>query len=69
MFHQLLEHRYLMAERRGEDITNEDALADYLGSVLAASPKEQQLRLDTSSIPRVVRDVASDIEDSGTVEA
>ena len=25
VFHQLLEHRYLMAERRGEDVTNEDS--------------------------------------------
>ena len=35
VFHQLLEHRYLMAERRGGDVTNEDALADYVESVLA----------------------------------
>ena len=53
VFHQLLEHRYLMAEQCGEDITNEAAMADYLDSVLADSPKERQLRLDTGSIPRV----------------
>ncbi len=69
VFHQLLEHRYLMAERRGGDVTNEDALADYVESVLAASPKEQQLRLDTGSIPAVVIDSAIDPGDSGTVGA
>ncbi|HUS42661.1 MAG TPA: DUF4032 domain-containing protein [Ilumatobacteraceae bacterium] len=53
VFHQLLEHRYLLAERRGEDVTNDAALADYLESVLATSPKERQLRLDTGSIPHV----------------
>ncbi len=50
VFHQLLEHRYLMAERRGEDVTNEAAMVDYLDSVLAESPKERQLRLDTGSV-------------------
>jgi len=46
IFHQLLEHRYLLAERRGEDVKNELALADYLEGVLAATPEERQLRLD-----------------------
>lgn len=53
VFHQLLEHRYLLAERRGGDVTNEEAMADYLDSVLSVSPKERQLRLDTGSIPRL----------------
>ena len=61
VFHQLLEHRYLLAERRGEDVTNEEAMADYLQSVLAESPTERLLRLDTGSIPRIELD-------AGTVE-
>jgi deoxyribose-phosphate aldolase len=68
VFHQLLEHRYLLAERRGEDVTNQEALDDYLDSVLAGSPKERQLRLDTGSVPRILFDPASVTYSSGTVE-
>ncbi len=68
VFHQLLEHRYLMAEERGEDITNDEAMVDYLGSVLAGSPKERQLRLDTGSIPRIELDPASEGSESSTFE-
>ena len=74
IFHQLLEHRYLMAEQRGDDVTNEEAMADYLDSVLAGSPKERQLRLDTGSIPRIDVDLAlgldpaSDSSQSDTFE-
>ena len=46
VFHQFLEHRYLMSERRGVEVHNEEALADYLAGVLAATPAERQLRLD-----------------------
>lgn len=46
LFHQLLEHRYLMAEKRGGDVTTEEALADYLAGVLISAPEERQLRLD-----------------------
>ncbi len=46
LFHQLLEHRYLMAEKRGAEVTTEEALADYLAGVLPAAPEERQLRLD-----------------------
>ncbi len=42
-FHQLLEHRYLMAERAGEEVVNADALADYLGTILPTHPAEQLL--------------------------
>jgi hypothetical protein len=45
LFHQLLEHRYLMAEKRAGDVTTEEALADYLAGVLPAAPEERQLRL------------------------
>jgi hypothetical protein len=42
-------------------VTNEEAMADYLRSVLAESPTERLLRLDTGSIPRIELD-------AGTVE-
>ncbi len=56
LFHQLLEHRYLMAEQRGGEVRTSEALADYVGGVLALTPEERQLRLDTGSIPRIVFD-------------
>ena len=43
LFHQLLEHRYLMAERAGHDVANVDVLADYVATVLEARPDEQHL--------------------------
>lgn len=43
LFHQILEHRYLMAERAGHEIDNATALADYLNTILAVRPHEQQL--------------------------
>ncbi|MGK2930721.1 MAG: DUF4032 domain-containing protein [Acidimicrobiales bacterium] len=42
-FHQLLEHRYLMAERAGAEVTNPDALEDFLQTILPEHPAEQQL--------------------------
>ncbi len=42
-FHQLLEHRYLMAERAGREVMNADALADFLLDILPGHPPEQQL--------------------------
>ena len=51
LFHQLLEHRYLMAERRGGEVRTKEALEDYLAGVLADTPEERQLRLrDTGSV-------------------
>jgi hypothetical protein len=47
LFHQLLEHRYLMAEKRGAEVRTEEALEDYLAGVLVAAPEEKQLRLGT----------------------
>ncbi len=70
IFHQLLEHRYLMAERRGSEVRTRDALDDYLAGVLASTPEERQLRLDTGSIPRIEvgLDPASDSSESGTFD-
>jgi hypothetical protein len=54
IFHELLEHRYLLAERRREDVTNDEALADYIDTVLRTRPPERQLRLDDASITDTV---------------
>lgn len=40
IFHQLLEHRWYMAEKAGREITLEEALADYL-SLLEVAPVER----------------------------
>jgi hypothetical protein len=64
VFHQLLEHRYLMAERRGAEVRTSEALADYVAAVLALTPAERQLHLDTGSIPRIEFDPASATFDS-----
>lgn len=53
VFHQLLEHRYLMAEERGMEVRTSEALEDYVAVVLALTPAERQLHLDTGSIPRI----------------
>ena len=67
IFHQLLEHRWYMAEQVGHDVSIEDALADYL-RLLATAPEERvqldlkditgELRLPTMEIP-VVSDGAT----------
>lgn len=46
LFHNLLEHRYLMSERRGAEVTNEEALRDYLDGTLQHRQPERQLSLD-----------------------
>ncbi len=53
IFHQLLEHRWYLAERLGHDVTLEEALRSYLDEILATSPDER-LHIDepTAEIPR-----------------
>ena len=54
IFHQLLEHRWYLAERQGHDITLEEALPSYLDEVLVTSPDERlQLDEPTAEIPRI----------------
>jgi hypothetical protein len=43
LFHQLLEHRYLMSEREQREVSNPEALADYLAHVLPHRPAERNL--------------------------
>ena len=39
----MLDHRHAMAEAAGREVSNPEALADYLATVLADRPGEQQL--------------------------
>ncbi len=43
LFHQLLEHRYLLSERQQREVTNPEALADYLAHILPTRPAERTL--------------------------
>ena len=43
LFHEMLDHRHAMAERAGREITNPEALADYLTTVLPDRPEEKRL--------------------------
>lgn len=43
LFHQLLEHRYLLSERAQQEVSNEDALAHFVATVLPARPDERTL--------------------------
>ena len=46
IFHEFLEHRYYLSERAGREVANDEALAAYLGSVLANELPERQLDAD-----------------------
>ena len=59
IFHQLLEHRWYMAERAGTDVTMEDVIADYLG-VLADAPVERRQLEDPAT--------AEGIDSTGEIE-
>ena len=41
IFHEVLEHRWFMSERAGTSVAFEEAIADYVTSILAAKPDEQ----------------------------
>ena len=43
IFHQLLEHRWYMAERAGTDVELSEVVADYLGVLASAPPERRQL--------------------------
>ncbi len=43
IFHQLLEHRWFMAERAGHEVSYDEALADYLGLLETAPAERVQL--------------------------
>ncbi|MEO5748290.1 MAG: DUF4032 domain-containing protein [Ornithinibacter sp.] len=52
VFHEVLEHRWYLAERAQHDIPIETAIEDYLASVLPGKPDEQAvLGVDTAALP------------------
>jgi hypothetical protein len=62
IFHQLLEHRWYMAEQIGGEVTIEEALDDYL-ALLATAPKER-MQLD-----KLTGDVTGELRLAGLLEA
>ena len=57
VFHEILEHRWYMAERAKHDIPLTEAVADYLSSVLPAKPDEMSVvGVDTVEMPVVAED-------------
>ncbi|GAA1803815.1 DUF4032 domain-containing protein [Nostocoides veronense] len=58
-FHEVLEHRWYMAELAGHDIRIEDAVVDYVANVLPSKPDEKAvLGTDTGAIPILASDTA-----------
>ncbi|MEO7752715.1 MAG: DUF4032 domain-containing protein [Terracoccus sp.] len=52
VFHEVLEHRWYMSERAGRDTPIDEALQDYLSTVLPAKPEEKSvLGVDTEEMP------------------
>jgi hypothetical protein len=41
LFHEMLEHRYFLAEAAGHEVSNEEALSSYFDSVLRFRPEER----------------------------
>jgi hypothetical protein len=57
VFHEVLEHRWYMAERAQHDVPLEDALDDYLAKVLPGKPDEAAvLGVDTEELPVLAGD-------------
>jgi hypothetical protein len=53
VFHEVLEHRWYMAERAQHDIPIEDAIDDYVRSILPGKPDEQsRCRSSRGSVTR-----------------
>ncbi len=59
IFHEILEHRWYMAELAGHDFRIEDAFVDYLANVLPAKPNEKSIvGVDTAEMPVLAEDTA-----------
>ncbi|WP_282070623.1 DUF4032 domain-containing protein [Janibacter hoylei] len=57
IFHEILEHRWYMAERIGHDVPIEEAVTAYLEEVLPSKPDEQSvLGTDTQMLPVVEKE-------------
>jgi hypothetical protein len=54
LFHEVLEHRWYLSERAGHDIPIEEAIADYVATVLPGKPDEATIvGVDTVEMPVV----------------
>jgi hypothetical protein len=54
LFHEVLEHRWYLSERAGHDMPIEDAIADYVRTVLPSKPDEATVvGVDTVEMPVV----------------
>jgi hypothetical protein len=54
LFHEVLEHRWYMSEKAGHDVPIEDAIKDYVETVLPSKPDEAAvLGVDTVEMPVV----------------
>ncbi|MDF8265528.1 DUF4032 domain-containing protein [Luteipulveratus flavus] len=52
IFHEVLEHRWYLSEKQGHDVAIEDAIVDYVDTVLPTKPDEKAVvGVDTESIP------------------
>jgi hypothetical protein len=58
IFHEVLEHRWLLSERAGHDVGTAEAVRDYIGTQLAHRPDERALvdGADTQPLPVVIDD-------------
>jgi hypothetical protein len=55
IFHEVLEHRWYMSERKKRDVPLTEAVTSYVESVLRHKPDEQAvLGVDTESMPVIV---------------
>jgi hypothetical protein len=56
-FHELLEHRWYLAEKRQQDVPLSEVKADYLANVLPSKPDEKDVvGVDTVEMPVVAWD-------------
>lgn len=54
VFHEVLEHRWYLSERRGHDVALPEVVADYVANVLPGKPDEASiLGVDTQEMPVV----------------
>ena len=54
LFHEVLEHRWYMSERAGHDVPTEEAIRDYVSTVLPSKPNEATVvGVDTVEMPVV----------------
>src|SRR5690606_14978999 len=62
-FHEILEHRWYLAEKAGHDIPTSEAGAAYVNNVLPNRPDEEAiLQLDTATLRAISGDLDDDDE-------